>query len=343
MGGSRGACRRLPPTLADVAERAGVSRQTVSNAVNNPDLLRADTLARVQEAIDELGYSPNRAARNLRTRTSHLIGLRFTPGPGGHRQRAMDRFVHSLVETSSEAGYHVLLFAGRPRGPDWPGTTTCSARPRSTPSSSPTPTSATRRPPGCETRRAPFVAFGRPWDNPDAAPPVGRRRRRRRHRARHQPPARPRPRADRLDRLAQGLLDRRGPPARLEPGDARPRALHHRPGLPGRGHRRQRARGERGAARRGPARPAFVCASDTLAMGVLHTLAERGLRPGPRHRGRRLRRLPGRPGRAARAHLGAPAARGGRGRDRQGARGPARPPAVGPGVLLAPTLSSRLG
>ena len=40
-----------PPTLADVAERAGVSRQTVSNAINNPDLLRADTLTRVQEAI----------------------------------------------------------------------------------------------------------------------------------------------------------------------------------------------------------------------------------------------------------------------------------------------------
>ena len=43
------------PTLADVAERAGVSRQTVSNAVNNPELLRPDTLARVQDAIAELG------------------------------------------------------------------------------------------------------------------------------------------------------------------------------------------------------------------------------------------------------------------------------------------------
>ena len=37
-----------PPTLAVVAERAGVSRQTVSNAVNNPDLLRPDTLERVR-------------------------------------------------------------------------------------------------------------------------------------------------------------------------------------------------------------------------------------------------------------------------------------------------------
>ena len=68
-----------PPTLADVAERAGVSRQTVSNAVNNPELLRADTLKRVQHAISDLGYSPNRAARNLRTRASHLVGLASRP------------------------------------------------------------------------------------------------------------------------------------------------------------------------------------------------------------------------------------------------------------------------
>ena len=40
-----------PPTLADVAERAGVSRQTVSNAVNNPDLLRPGTLERVRGAM----------------------------------------------------------------------------------------------------------------------------------------------------------------------------------------------------------------------------------------------------------------------------------------------------
>ena len=71
---------RPAPTLDTVAAEAGVSRQTVSNALNSPHLLRADTLARVQEAIDRLGYSPNRAARNLRTRASHLIGLRIEPG-----------------------------------------------------------------------------------------------------------------------------------------------------------------------------------------------------------------------------------------------------------------------
>src|SRR3954469_1523663 len=39
-------------TLATAAAEAGVSRQTVSNALNSPDLLRPDTLARVQLAID---------------------------------------------------------------------------------------------------------------------------------------------------------------------------------------------------------------------------------------------------------------------------------------------------
>src|SRR6478735_2713981 len=92
-----------PPTLADVADLAGVSRQTVSNAVNNPDLLRADTLERVQAAIDQLGYLPNRAARNLRTRSSQLIGLRFTGAQEQTANATMDRFVHSLVDACKEA------------------------------------------------------------------------------------------------------------------------------------------------------------------------------------------------------------------------------------------------
>ena len=99
-------------TPGQAANLAGVSRQTVSNAVNNPDLLRADTLARVQQAIEQLGYLPKRAARNLRTRSSHLIGLRMAPVMEGTASAVADRFVHSLVESSREAGYHVLLFTG---------------------------------------------------------------------------------------------------------------------------------------------------------------------------------------------------------------------------------------
>src|SRR5690242_16202726 len=108
------------PTLATVAAAAGVSRQTVSNALNSPELLRPDTLERVKDAIERLGYSPNRAARSLRTRSSHLIGLRVEPAVEDSANALMDRFVHSLVESTRDAGYHVLLFSadGHGHGPE---------------------------------------------------------------------------------------------------------------------------------------------------------------------------------------------------------------------------------
>ena len=250
-----------PPTLADVAERAGVSRQTVSNAVNNPDLLRADTLARVQEAIAELGYLPNRAARNLRTRASHLIGLRIQPVLEGTANPTMDRFVHSLVEASREAGYHVLLFSGEPGEPlagyddllrstavdAFVVTDTYLGNPQAS---------------WLDSRRAPFVAFGRPWENPTATHAW----------------------VD-VDGAAGCQL---ATDHLLDKGHERVAWI---------GWRKDSRIGEDGLASRvedtvvsgrsaagvllDEARPtAFVCASDTLAMGVLHTLHERGLRAG---------------------------------------------------------------
>ena len=44
------------PTVSDVADVAGVSRQTVSNVLNAPELVRPETRERVQAAIHSLGY-----------------------------------------------------------------------------------------------------------------------------------------------------------------------------------------------------------------------------------------------------------------------------------------------
>jgi DNA-binding LacI/PurR family transcriptional regulator len=269
-----------PPTLADVAERAGVSRQTVSNAINNPDLLRTDTLARVQEAIDELGYSPNRAARNLRTRASHLIGLKFSPAQEGTANAAMDRFVHSLVETAGGAGYHILLFAvGEEEDEALRGyddllrstavdafivTDTYLGNPQAT---------------WLRQRRAPFVAFGRPWDDEAADHPWvdvdG---------------------AAGVDLATTHLLDRGhervawiGWRKDSRIGEDRrsgwTRAMHGRQlsttGLASRTEDTVSSGREAAAVLLDEASPsAFVCASDTLAMGVLHTLRDRGLNPG---------------------------------------------------------------
>jgi DNA-binding LacI/PurR family transcriptional regulator len=267
-----------PPTLADVAERAGVSRQTVSNAVNNPDLLRADTLARVLAAIDELGYSPNRAARNLRTRASHLIGMRINPAQEGTANATMDRFVHSLVETSREAGYHVLLFAGDHDDP----VSGYDDLLRSTAVDAFVVTDTYLGNPQAawlQQRRAPFVAFGRPWDNPtaehawvDVDGAAG-------------------------TDLATSHLVERGHHRIAWIGwrkdsfigeDRRSgwtRAMHARglstTGLASRVEDTVASGREASAVLLDEAHPsAFVCASDTLAMGVLHTLRERGMEAG---------------------------------------------------------------
>lgn len=102
--------RRRAPTINDVATAARVSRQTVSNVLNAPDRVRPDTAERVREAIRRLGYQPHRLARNLKTRTSRMIGYEIARTAPGRINPVLDRFVHALVETARDGGYHVLLF-----------------------------------------------------------------------------------------------------------------------------------------------------------------------------------------------------------------------------------------
>lgn len=62
-------------TARDVAKVAGVSQRTVSDVVNLPGRVGAETRKRVQAVIDELGYRPNPHARGLRTNRTGLIAF----------------------------------------------------------------------------------------------------------------------------------------------------------------------------------------------------------------------------------------------------------------------------
>jgi LacI family repressor for deo operon, udp, cdd, tsx, nupC, and nupG len=57
----------LVPTIYEVARRAGVSTATVSRVLSRPDVVAPDTRRKVMQAVDTLGYTPNAAAKNLRT------------------------------------------------------------------------------------------------------------------------------------------------------------------------------------------------------------------------------------------------------------------------------------
>ena len=62
-------------TIGDVAQKAGVSIATVSRVLNQTVKVSDNTATRVQRAIDELGYVPQAAARNLARRKTNTIGL----------------------------------------------------------------------------------------------------------------------------------------------------------------------------------------------------------------------------------------------------------------------------
>lgn len=100
----------IRPTLSSVAERAQVSRQTVSNVLNAPEKVLAETRHRVEDAITALGYRPHHGARALRTRRSQLIAVRMEPFGDGVSGSVLDRFLHALTEAAEQAGYRVLLF-----------------------------------------------------------------------------------------------------------------------------------------------------------------------------------------------------------------------------------------
>lgn len=160
-----------PATVADVALAAGVSRQTVSNVLNRPEVVRPATLTRVQAAIQDLGYRPHASARRLRTRQSSTLGVRLEP-VHGISGAVLDRFLHALVESADERGMRILLFTATDvddelthmerlvEGSDVDGfvlTSTFHGDPRAA---------------WLGDRDIPFVTFGRPWGLPDmdAAP-----------------------------------------------------------------------------------------------------------------------------------------------------------------------------
>jgi LacI family transcriptional regulator len=91
--------------IRDVAARAGVSVATVSNALNRPELVSIASARRVQDAIAELGYVPNVAARQLRAGRSDAIGMAVINITNPFFSEA----VLGAEEMAESAGYAVIV------------------------------------------------------------------------------------------------------------------------------------------------------------------------------------------------------------------------------------------
>lgn len=105
QGMARRSGRQRPHDLDSIARMAGVSAATVSRAINQPQIVAAQTLARVRAAIDRVGYVPNRIAGGLASRRTGLVAM-IVPG-----------IVHSVFNDTIEAmtgrlaasGFQVML------------------------------------------------------------------------------------------------------------------------------------------------------------------------------------------------------------------------------------------
>lgn len=92
-------------TMQDVALRAGVSIKTVSNVMNGYRYISPTTKARVEAAIEELGYRLNVTARNLRARRTGMIGLAVPELTLPYFGELAD----AVIRAADELGYTVLI------------------------------------------------------------------------------------------------------------------------------------------------------------------------------------------------------------------------------------------
>jgi LacI family gluconate utilization system Gnt-I transcriptional repressor len=94
-------------TLTDVAAAAGVSPQTVSRALRDPELVAVDTFTRVEEAVAATGYVPNLAASNLASNRSRAVAA-IIPTINAS---VFAETVHGFSEELVPHGYQIFLGA----------------------------------------------------------------------------------------------------------------------------------------------------------------------------------------------------------------------------------------
>jgi len=92
-------------TIHDVAKKAGVAPITVSRVINNSGYVSGKMRAKVNAAIDELGYVPNVIARSLKSKRTNTIALVFTDITNPF----FNVMARGVEDTASDAGYNVIF------------------------------------------------------------------------------------------------------------------------------------------------------------------------------------------------------------------------------------------
>ncbi|MCG5102497.1 LacI family DNA-binding transcriptional regulator [Oceanobacillus alkalisoli] len=97
------------PKIKDVARAAGVSTATVSHVINKTRYVSEETTVRVLQAMEELNYRPNHAARSLRSAKTYTIGLIIPFRKEDTSKSFFMSIAEGIEETLREYGYHLII------------------------------------------------------------------------------------------------------------------------------------------------------------------------------------------------------------------------------------------
>jgi LacI family transcriptional regulator len=117
MTGSRSGPAGPKATIQDVADAAGVGRQTVSNVLNGSGRVGDAARARVLGAVASLGYQPHHGARSLRSRRTRQLAYVMPRAQLQPANLIMLQFLRSLAAASAKRHYSVVIVVpdGDPR------------------------------------------------------------------------------------------------------------------------------------------------------------------------------------------------------------------------------------
>ena len=158
------AVRALRVTINEVAAHADVSRQTVSNTLNYPDRVRPATLQRVRESIDLLGYRPSAPSQQLRRQRSGAVGFELN-ALGSALNDVAHPFLVALSVATAQYGCHLVPFASGDARPALHGYIDTVQRHLVDAFVIVDTHPMDPRPAWLSQRAIPWVAFGRVWDD----------------------------------------------------------------------------------------------------------------------------------------------------------------------------------
>ncbi|GMQ78558.1 MAG: LacI family DNA-binding transcriptional regulator [Anaerolineae bacterium] len=97
-------------TIKDIAKYAGVSATSVSFAFNNPNRLPEETVQRILEAAEHIGYVPNPVARSMSTGRTGTLGI-LVPQPITEiiRNPFLPEFLEGVGEVCTSAGFSLMI------------------------------------------------------------------------------------------------------------------------------------------------------------------------------------------------------------------------------------------